>query len=91
LARENVAVVGLSVDAGGLTDGNRAKVREFARHYKVPYALGFPEAGSMIAMQDQTIPTTVLVDREGRVAKTYVGALTAGVLEEDVRAVAQGR
>ena len=90
-AREmDVAVVGLSLDSGGATEENKRKVAEFARHYGAGYPLTFPMGGVPMELEVGSIPTTILVDREGRVAKTYPGPVTADVLEADVREVLRG-
>ena len=75
-----LAVVGVSMDVGE----RERKVREFARTYGVGYPMAFPEAMSQMSAGMEGIPTTILVDREGRVAKTYVGEMREGVLRRDV-------
>jgi len=81
LARElgpkGLAVVGVSID-----QGSREKVKEFVDRFGVNYPVAFPEEMSQMAMGMAGVPTTVLVDKQGRVAKTYVGAVT----ERDFRA-----
>jgi cytochrome c biogenesis protein CcmG/thiol:disulfide interchange protein DsbE len=90
-AREvDVAMVGVSLDSGGATEENKGKVAEFARHYGVRYPLAFPVGGAPMELEVGSIPTTILVDREGRVAKTYPGPVTEEVLEADVREVLRG-
>ena len=80
----NVAILGISLDAGGATPTNRAKVAAFATHFHVPYALAFPPAGSQMEFGMELIPTTILVDRRGRVAKTYEGAVRRAVFAADI-------
>jgi peroxiredoxin len=77
-----LAVVGVSVDEGG-----REKVRQFVDRFKVPYPVAFPEAMSQMPQGMAGVPTTILVDRQGRVAKTYVGAVAARDFREDVNAL----
>lgn len=79
LGPKGLAVVGVSVD-----EGSRETVRQFVKGYKVPYPIAFPEAMSQMAQGMEGIPTTILVDREGRVAKTYVGAVRERDFREDV-------
>jgi cytochrome c biogenesis protein CcmG/thiol:disulfide interchange protein DsbE len=91
VAREmDVAMVGVSVDSGGATEENKGKVTEFAKHFGVGFPLVFPVGGVPMELEVGSIPTTILVDRQGKVAKTYPGAVTAEVLEADVREVLQG-
>jgi len=86
LAREmgpkGLAVVGVSMD-----EGDRAKVRNFVERFQVNYSVVFPEAMSQLGSGMAGLPTTILVDRSGRVAKTYVGAVRQADFETDVNAV----
>jgi cytochrome c biogenesis protein CcmG, thiol:disulfide interchange protein DsbE len=86
LARElgprGLAVVGVSMDTG-----DRTKVRDFAARFQVNYPVVFPEAMSQLGSGMAGLPTTILVDRNGRVAKTYVGAVRRADFEVDVNAV----
>ncbi len=75
-----LAVVGVSMDAG---DRER-KVRAFAREFGVGYPMAFADAMSQMSAGMEGIPTTIVVDREGRVARTYVGEVGEGVLREDL-------
>ena len=86
LARElgpkGLAVVGVSMDTG-----DRAKVRNFVERFQVSYPVVFPERMSQLGSGMEGLPTTILVDRNGRVAKTYVGAVLRADFEADVNAV----
>jgi len=44
-----------------------------------------PEPGSQMAYGMVGVPTTILVDRMGRVAKTYVGVVRQSDFEKDVQ------
>ena len=76
---KGVAVVGLSLDVG-----SREKVRSFAQQYRVPYPIVFPEPMSQLADTVEAVPTTMLLDKHGRVAKVYVGAVERAVFASDV-------
>lgn len=80
---KGLAVVGLSLDVGG-RDKVQAKVRAFAEQYKVPYPIAFPEPLSQLADTVEAVPTTMLLDKNGRVAKVYVGAIERAVFASDV-------
>jgi len=86
LARElgpkGLAVVGVSMDTG-----DRAKVRNFVERFQVRYPVVFPEKMSQLGSGIEGLPTTILLDRNGRVAKTYVGAVRRADFEADVNAV----
>jgi cytochrome c biogenesis protein CcmG/thiol:disulfide interchange protein DsbE len=79
LGPQGLAVVGVAVDEGGT-----AKVKKFVEEFRVPYPVALPEPGSQMAYGMAGVPTTILVDRMGRVAKTYVGA-RQGDFEKDVQ------
>ena len=79
LGPQGLAVVGVAIDEGGT-----AKVNKFVEEFKVPYPVALPERGSQMAYGMAGVPTTILVDRQGRVAKTYVGAVRQGDFREDV-------
>jgi cytochrome c biogenesis protein CcmG, thiol:disulfide interchange protein DsbE len=74
-----LAVVGVAVDEGGTE-----KVRKFVEEFRVPYPVTLPERMSQMSYGLEGVPTTVLVDRQGRVAKTYVGAVRERDFREDV-------
>lgn len=76
---QGLAVVGVAIDEGGT-----AKVKKFVEDFQVPYPVALPERGSQIAYGMAGVPTTILVDREGRVAKTYVGAVRQADFKADV-------
>ncbi len=80
LGPRGFAVVGVSLDSGD----REAKVREFGNRYGVSYPIAFPDAMSQMSAGLEGIPTTLLVDRRGRVAKTYVGEVRESVLRTDV-------
>jgi cytochrome c biogenesis protein CcmG/thiol:disulfide interchange protein DsbE len=86
LGPKGFAVVGVSLDEGG-----RDKVQRFVEEFHVPYPVAFPEPLSQIAQGMEGVPTTILVDREGRVAKTYVGAVREGDFREDVMVLLEER
>jgi peroxiredoxin len=76
---KGLAVVGVAMDEGG-TD----KVRAFVQQHHVTYPVTLPEKMSQMAYGMEGLPTTVLVDRKGGVAKTYVGAVRPRDFEKDV-------
>jgi cytochrome c biogenesis protein CcmG/thiol:disulfide interchange protein DsbE len=76
---KGLAVVGVSLDTG-----DRGRVRNFVKQMRMGYPIVFPEPMSQMASGMAGLPTTVLVDREGRVAKTYVGATREREFRADV-------
>lgn len=80
LGPKGFAVVGVSLDQGD----REGKVRAFAKRYDVNYPMTFPDSLSQMSAGLEGIPTTLLIDRGGRVAKTYIGEVREKVLRMDV-------
>ncbi len=80
LAAQGFRVIGISLDAAS---DREVRVRSFRQAYHVNYPMAFPEAMSQIASGLEGIPTTLLFDRKGRVAKVYVGELEERTLRVD--------
>lgn len=74
-------VVGVALDEGG-----EDAVRQFVRDYKIDYPILLPVPGSLLARIDP-VPTTLLIDLEGRLAEKYVGAVPEEVIRADVERV----
>ncbi len=73
-----VQFVGVSMD------DTAAPARRFAAQYHVPYPVVMPAGNSGPASTIESLPTSVLLDRQGRVAKTYVGAIRERELRQDL-------
>lgn len=71
--QEGLDIVGVVQDA----EDRRAKVESFMRSSPVVYPMAVPEQAPQIGPAESVVPTTVLIDREGRVA-----AILAGAFEE---------
>ena len=82
LGPKGLAVVGVAIDEGG-----EEKVQKFVDEFHVPYPVALPERMSQMEYGMAGVPTTILVDKQGRVAKTYVGAVRQADFETDVEAL----
>jgi cytochrome c biogenesis protein CcmG, thiol:disulfide interchange protein DsbE len=82
LGSKGLAVVGVAIDEGGTE-----KVKKFVDEFHVPYPVALPPRMSQMEYGMAGVPTTILVDREGRVAKTYVGAVRQADFKTDVEAL----
>jgi cytochrome c biogenesis protein CcmG/thiol:disulfide interchange protein DsbE len=82
LGPKGLAVVGVAIDEGGTE-----KVTSFVNDLHVPYPIALPEKMSQMEYGMEGVPTTILVDRQGRVAKTYVGAVRQADFRTDVESL----
>ena len=67
---KGVEVVGISMD-----DDPHQAVPPFLRKFDIPYPTLVPNSSFGLTSQIESLPTTLLIDRQGRVAKVYVGEL----------------
>jgi len=65
-----LAVVGVAID-----ESSRESVKSFVERLRVSYPIVFPGPESQMAYGMEGVPQTILVDRQGCVAKTYSGAV----------------
>ncbi len=84
---QGLAIVGVSMDTARTAQAKAQMVQQFVTLYRVPYPIAFPNATTNMESQDMGLPTTVLIDRQGRAAKTYVGEVERAVLAKDVAAL----
>ncbi len=84
-AAEGVAFVGVAVK----DDADAA--RAFERTQQVPYPSLFDQAGVVLtrfrALAPQTPPSTLLLDRQGRIAGRFIGGVTETELDGPVQAL----
>jgi cytochrome c biogenesis protein CcmG/thiol:disulfide interchange protein DsbE len=76
---KGLSIVGVSMDEGG-----KRAVESFLSEFHVPYPVLMPDLTSPSAPAVEALPTSVLVDRNGRAAKSYVGAVRESVFRADV-------
>ncbi len=77
-----VEMVGIDMD-----DDPAAAVPGFVRSYRIPYPMLVPDSGFELANEIESLPTTLLIDRQGRIAKVYVGAMSEAELSADLDAL----
>jgi cytochrome c biogenesis protein CcmG/thiol:disulfide interchange protein DsbE len=79
-AGKDVAVVGID------TIDNHAAARSFAQKHGVTYAIGYDDVGETATRYGVSFtPTTVFVDRRGRILKTVVGSVSDAELDAQIR------
>jgi cytochrome c biogenesis protein CcmG/thiol:disulfide interchange protein DsbE len=70
--------------AGVSMDDSDAPVRQFVKSYRVPYPVLLPQAETPLLAAIESLPSTFLVDREGRIATHYVGEVSEAAVRADV-------
>jgi thiol-disulfide isomerase/thioredoxin len=84
-APRGLAVVGVSLDDGRNAP---ATVQQFVTQYRVPYPIAFPaHAPRSLGPRESIVPTSVLLDRHGRVVKRYTGAVEGADFSADITAL----
>ena len=81
------AAKGLTVAGVNMDDGGAAPVRDFVRDYHLPYPVMRPDSSFLLANEIESLPTTFLIDRQGRIAKTYVGEVREAVFRADIESL----
>jgi thiol-disulfide isomerase/thioredoxin len=83
-APRGVAMVGINSDGGGATPD---EIRSFLATHPVPYPVTLDSTGQVGALYKvQALPTLVLIDREGRVQRTFMGYTSRDTLDGALRA-----
>jgi cytochrome c biogenesis protein CcmG, thiol:disulfide interchange protein DsbE len=85
-APKGLAVVGVSFDSGREPARTQA-VQSFVTQFRVPWPIAFPDATLDRQSGDIGLPTSILIDRQGRAAKTYLGEVDRATLAKDVAAL----
>lgn len=77
---------GLVVAGIAMDEGAPDNVRRFVTDHHIPYAILLPSEGSRLNLSStlQGLPTSVLLDRQLRIAKIYVGAISLATFSRDV-------
>ncbi len=76
---KGLSIVGVSMDEGG-----KRAVQSFMSEFHLPYPVLMPDLALPSTPAVEALPTTVLVDRNGRAAKSYIGAVRESVFRVDV-------
>lgn len=70
-----LVIVGIDMD-----DDAARSVPGFVRHYRIPYRIVINDSSFGLANDLDALPTSVLLDRQGRIVKSWVGAVSEGDL-----------
>jgi peroxiredoxin len=79
-AHPEVAVLGLSVD-----QGPPAKVKHTVREWGIAYPVAIISGALQSQYDISTLPTTVIIDADGKVQKIHVGTMSESQLARAVR------
>ena len=87
-SREDVRAIGLAWE-----DTDKAEVLEFAKKHPVAYPLAQPDVYQPLADFEtpRGLPTTYLIDPDGRVAKRFTGPVTVKDLEQAIIAASAAK
>ena len=82
--RDQVVVLGISMDEGAAED-----VRQFAEKFQVNYPVVMATPAIYQAFPGMSsLPTSLIVDRDGMVVQKHIGMLNAALTEEETRLLA---
>lgn len=76
---KGVSFIALSMDQDGPD-----VVRPFVKKYGMEYPVAMAQPGSAIAADITGIPVTKIIDRHGRIAREYVGMISADQVKADL-------
>jgi cytochrome c biogenesis protein CcmG/thiol:disulfide interchange protein DsbE len=74
-------IVGIALDSG---PNAQATVRNFVAQFRVPYPIGIPDPAAQQQFDDMVLPTSILLDKHGRIARTYFGAVERDDFAKDI-------
>ena len=78
----NLAILGISLD-----DGSPQAVRQFVSEHQLPDPVALADKAWQLDQIPTGVPTSILLDRRGRVAKTYTGPVTRQEFQDDISAL----
>ncbi len=82
---KGLSIVGVSMDGVDKSaEGGKRAVQSFMSEFHLPYPVLMPDFALPSAPAVEALPTTVLLDRNGRAAKSYIGAVRESVFRADV-------
>ena len=79
---KGLAIAGVNMDEGGA-----GPVRDFVRDFGVNYPVMRPDSSFLLANEIDSLPTTFLIDRKGRIARTYIGEVAESVFRADIESL----
>jgi cytochrome c biogenesis protein CcmG/thiol:disulfide interchange protein DsbE len=83
---QGFVIVGVAVDERNSNEIPQG-VSNFVNALKVSYPIGLVAPMSQLTYSMEGLPTTILIDRKGRIARTYVGAVPETIFRNDISAL----
>lgn len=83
LGPQGLTIIGVALDERS-SEEIPPGVNHFIEALHVPYAIAITAPMSQMAYGMDGLPTTLLIDRKGRLARTYTGAVREAVFQADV-------
>jgi thiol-disulfide isomerase/thioredoxin len=77
-ASRGFQIVGVNMDE------DRGNVGPFVRQYRLNYPVVLPNGSFPLANGVDALPTSILIDRNGRVARRYVGMISEAAIRADI-------
>lgn len=81
-AEQGFTVAGISMD-----EDPQDTVPSFVTRYGIPYPILTPTSEMSLIDRVEALPTSILIDKSGRIARTYVGLVTEVGLSDDIEAL----
>ena len=81
-APQGFLVAGMAMDEDPLSD-----VPEFVRKFAIPYPILVQPQDTSQIKHIEVLPTSILIDRSGRIARIYQGLVTERGLTDDIEAL----
>jgi cytochrome c biogenesis protein CcmG/thiol:disulfide interchange protein DsbE len=81
-ANRGFTVAGVTMDE----EPQRA-VPDFLKQYGIVYPILTPTAQLSLIDRVESLPTSILIDKSGHIARTYIGLVTESGLSDDIEAV----
>lgn len=82
LAKSGQPIIGVSID-----DEPRGALKTFLANRTIGFDVAVPGPQFRVPGGIEAVPTTLLVDRQGRVAKRYIGVVNLRALTDDLKKV----
>ena len=87
---QGLDVAGISME-GRTPNDTSSNILAFVKAYQIPYPILLPRPFAPVTSFVQSLPTTLLIDRQGRIANATVGALEESSLRTEIQRLLQER